>query len=262
MKLIFSKYQGTGNDFIMIDNRSTFFSASSNIVRLLCDRKYGIGADGLILMNRSESYDFKMLYYNANGDESTMCGNGGRCIAVFARRTGLSGMEFNFEAIDGMHQAMIVKESYHTAMVRLRMKDVVFSQNPDVNTVIDTGSPHVIRKVRNLKELDVNKLGKEIRYSDPFHEQGVNVNFIETIGKKNYIRTYERGVENETLSCGTGTVASALFLASQASGQLHLIRFQTLGGELAVYFNRSGDRYSDVWLEGPVSFVFQGEINI
>ncbi len=262
MKLHFSKYQGTGNDFIIIDNRSGLFPLSGNIVRSLCNRKFGIGADGLILVNRSEGYDFKMVYHNSNGDESTMCGNGGRCIAAFARQAGFEGMTFTFEAMDGLHQAMILEESNASSVVRLRMKDVTIPDEMNGNTVIDTGSPHVIVQVADLQHLDIRKLGKEIRYSDPFKEQGVNVNFVESVGNRNYIRTYERGVEDETLSCGTGTVASALLLASQASGSLDRIRFTTLGGDLAVHFRRSKNLFSEIWLEGPVSFVFEGDITI
>ncbi|HNS16734.1 MAG TPA: diaminopimelate epimerase [Bacteroidales bacterium] len=262
MKITFFKYQGTGNDFIMIDNRSGFFPLSGHIVRSLCDRKFGIGADGLILMNRSGRYDFKMIYHNSNGDESTMCGNGGRCLAAFARRTGSPGLSFTFEAIDGLHHALIVDENSHSSVVRLKMKDVVFPEIMNVNSIIDSGSPHVIKQVKNLKDLDIRKLGREIRFSDPFREQGVNVNFIETTHNRNYIRTYERGVEDETLSCGTGTVASALLLASQAPESVDPIQFQTLGGELTVHFKRSKNLFHDVWLEGPASFVFQGEIII
>lgn len=260
MKLSFHKYQGTGNDFIIIDNRSGFFPLDSHIVRSLCDRKFGIGADGLILLNRSESYDFNMVYHNSNGDESTMCGNGGRCITAFARKIGYKNMSFTFGAIDGVHQASVLSEGEKISLVRLKIRDVMISEPWHDEMVIDTGSPHVVIPVKNIHELDIRKMGYDIRYSDPFKENGVNVNFIETCGKKNYIRTYERGVENETLSCGTGTVASALMMALQMPESINQVHFQTPGGELTVHFRRSAGNFYDIWLEGPATFVFQGEI--
>ena len=262
MKIPFHKYQGAGNDFIMIDNRSDLFPSSGHLVRTLCDRKFGIGADGLILMNRSESLDFRMAYYNSDGEESTMCGNGGRCIAAFARESGFTDLSFTFDAIDGIHEAVVLKEEGKTSIIRLKIKDVTIPDPLTAETVIDTGSPHVVIPVKDLHKLDIKKLGRDVRFSDPFREQGVNVNFVETCGDLNYVRTYERGVENETLSCGTGTVASALVLALTDMRVRDRLALQTSGGELTVHFKRSGCNFFNIWLEGPATFVFQGEVII
>lgn len=262
MGIPFLKYQGTGNDFIFIDNRRSIFPLTGHLVRSLCDRKYGIGADGLILMNHAENYDFSMIYYNSDGKESTMCGNGGRCIAAFARKTGFTARSFHFLAMDGEHQAIVLKEEENTCIVRLKMKDVTIPEPWAEETVIDTGSPHVVIPAENIHSLDIKKMGKEVRYSVPFKEPGVNVNFVETCGSKNFIRTYERGVEDETLSCGTGTVASALFMALAHPEIRDHIAFQTCGGELAVHFKRSGNSFNDIWLEGPATFVFKGDFEI
>ncbi len=262
MKITFHKYQGAGNDFIMIDNRSDLFPSSGHLVRSLCDRKFGIGADGLILMNKSDRFDFRMVYFNSDGEESTMCGNGGRCIAAFARKAGFTGSSFTFDAIDGIHEAVVLKEEEKTSNIRLKIKDVTVPDPLTAETVIDTGSPHVVIHVKNIHELDIKKMGRDIRFSGPFREQGVNVNFVETCDAVNYVRTYERGVENETLSCGTGTVASALVMALTDKGVHDRLVFQTYGGELTVHFKRSGFFFSDIWLEGPATFVFKGEVII
>jgi diaminopimelate epimerase len=262
MKIQFLKYQGTGNDFIMIDNRPDVFPPDGHLVRSLCDRKFGIGADGLILMSRSDRSDFRMQYFNSDGEESTMCGNGGRCIAAFARKTGWPALSCTFDAIDGVHQALVIKEEEKTCIVRLKIKDVNIPYSWTLESVIDTGSPHVVVPVKNIHELDILKMGREVRYSDLFREHGVNVNFVENCGNMNYIRTYERGVENETLSCGTGTVASALVMALTHPDIRGQVAFQTSGGELVVHFKMKGSQFSDIWLEGPATFVFQGEVVI
>ncbi|SFQ44388.1 diaminopimelate epimerase [Parafilimonas terrae] len=261
MKLTFYKYQGTGNDFIIIDNRNDKnISLANHQVKQLCDRRFGIGADGLMLMNDKEGFDFDMQYYNADGNTSTMCGNGGRCMVKFAYNMGLSKTEYLFNAIDGPHKAAIENNGW----VDLKMKDVnaveisMFS-----DYILDTGSPHYVKPVNNVMDIDVVKLGREIRYNKRFADEGINVNFVEQEDEgKVYVRTYERGVEDETLSCGTGVTASALSFAHNDNGFNH-VNVKTPGGNLAVDFDKTGETsFENIWLCGPATFVFKGEIEI
>lgn len=261
MKIKFSKYQGTGNDFVILDNRNGSYNTLSNKqVRLLCDRKFGIGADGLMLLNKHDDYDFEMVYYNADGNEGTMCGNGGRCLVKFAYHNGIVEQSYKFIATDGPHEAEINLDG----QVKLKMKDVSSVRTNEDHAILNTGSPHYVAFVPDVKKINVFEEGRKIRYSKPFAAEGVNVNFVETIDSDTiYVRTYERGVENETLSCGTGVTAAALVSAHNSNG-FNGVNVETEGGSLGVEFNVSedGDDFTNIWLIGPAELVFKGEIEI
>lgn len=260
MNLRFYKYQGTGNDFIIIDNRNETIELNKEQVNELCSHSFGIGADGLMLMNNCAGYDFEMIYYNADGNPGSMCGNGGRCMIKFAYDNGLHKSEYLFKAIDGEHKATIENNGW----IDLKMKDVdkveifLFS-----DFILDTGSPHYVKPVSDVKDIDVVKEGGEIRYSRRFAAEGINVNFVEfEEGENIFVRTYERGVENETLSCGTGVTASALVFAHNDSG-FNRVNVKTPGGRLAVEFDKTSESsFQNIWLCGPAAFVFKGEIEI
>ena len=260
----FFKYQGAGNDFVLIDNRQKVFKEHSNqaLIHLLCDRRFGIGADGLILLEAHPEYDFEMIYFNADGTEGSMCGNGGRCVVAFARFLGIVSEKCHFLAVDGPHEAIINKAGN---WVELKMINVdTVNIQPD-HYVLDTGSPHFIRFVADLEKLDVYREGKKIRYSAPYHEQGINVNFIEKQENNLLIGTYERGVEDETLACGTGVTAAAISFAiaepEKAKKQLAKggITVQAKGGHLQVRFDQTGTRFENIWLCGPAEKVYEGK---
>jgi diaminopimelate epimerase len=259
MELIFYKYQGTGNDFIIFDNRQSQISLSEKQVKNLCDRKFGIGADGLILLCTKEGYDFEMIYYNADGSISTMCGNGGRCMVRFAHDMGIHKNVFNFLAVDGAHEAEITTEN----IVRLKMQDVNKVEQHFSHAILNTGSPHYIKFCTNVRKMNVEEEGRAIRYNDEFTGEGINVNFVENTGSYSiYVRTYERGVEAETLSCGTGVTAAALVSAHNEHG-FNEVEVQTNGGKLSVEFNKIDDNnFTAIYLCGPATFVFKGIINI
>jgi diaminopimelate epimerase len=258
MTLAFNKYQGAGNDFIIIDNRNDVFNPQNyNLIKNLCDRKFGIGADGLILINEIPEYDFKMIYFNSDGYEGTMCGNGGRCAADFAIKSGIAGKKLKFIAIDGIHDA--VSED---GLIRLRMNDVNEVRSVGGNYSINTGSPHYVLFNSALDNLDVYNEGKKFRWSKDFHPGGTNVDFVECEDDGIYVRTFERGVEDETLSCGTGVTASAI--ASVLSGHFVSgpINVRTKGGNLRVEFDIKAGQIKNIWLCGPATFVFEGKISI
>lgn len=259
MEIPFVKYQGTGNDFIMIDNRSGKWDhLSVNIIRAMCDRKYGIGADGLIKINAHDELDFEVDYYNSDGSRS-FCGNGARCAVAFARSKGINTSHSHFLAIDGKHEASQVG-----GIISLRMNDVYNVSGHNADYVLNTGSPHYVRFIDEVKDFPVYKEGVAIRYSKEYAEQGINVNFTQMIGPKSlYVLTYERGVEDETLSCGTGVTAAAIALAlkSELFGE-QIINIQTKGGQLQVTYNRTGETtFSDIFLIGPAVRVFEGVYN-
>ncbi|MDB5248050.1 MAG: diaminopimelate epimerase [Segetibacter sp.] len=258
MNIPFYKYQGTGNDFVIIDNRKGEYShLSKSQVKFICERRFGIGADGLMLLNLKEDYDFEMKYYNADGAESSMCGNGGRCLVKFAYDLGIRRTTYNFLAVDGPHEATFGNQGW----VRLKMKDVSEMDEDNGNCIVDTGSPHYVKIVNDIKHYDVFEEGKRIRYSKKFKQEGINVNFVEVEHKQIYVRTYERGVENETYSCGTGVTASALACAHNRG--FNRVEVETLGGNLAVEFTKLEDtHFNDIWLCGPATFVFKGEIEL
>jgi len=262
MTLAFYKYEGAGNDFIIIDGRDESLTLSNSIIKKLCDRKFGIGADGLMILRKHDDVDFRMIYYNSDGLEGSMCGNGGRCILAFAKKIGFSKSYFHFMAIDGLHEGEILEQKAFESLIRLKMSDVNKFEKESGYYLIDTGSPHYIEFLNNLQSKDVYKDGKEIRNNDQFREKGINVNFIEESSGHLFVRTFERGVENETLSCGTGVTASALVFAFKQDIKKGSIQIQTLGGKLKVSFEREGNTFKNVWLEGPATFVFKGEISI
>ncbi|AHM60477.1 diaminopimelate epimerase [Flammeovirgaceae bacterium 311] len=256
-KLQFYKYHGTGNDFIMIDNRQEVFDKENlALVRQLCHRRYGIGADGLILIENSPETDFEMIYFNSDGSKS-FCGNGSRCAVYFARFLGIVNDNAEFKAIDGFHEAYMLNDQ-----VYLRMRNVDRVEQFEEDMFINTGSPHYIRFVKELADMNVVDEGKKIRYSELYKAEGTNVNFAEpTHEGKLYVRTYERGVEDETLSCGTGVTAVAL--ASTYLGYASPVKLVTPGGQLQVAFKTKGnDQFTDIYLSGPVTPVYVGEISI
>lgn len=260
MKITFHKYQGTGNDFIIIDNRNGSSSElTKENISLLCDRRFGIGADGLILFNQKEGYDFEMIYFNADGNPSSLCGNGSRCIVMFASDMGMHKYSYHFLAADGPHEAEIDNEG----LIRVRMKDVSTVEEHTGYSLLNTGSPHFVKFANDVKEIDVVETGRDIRNSKAFIKEGVNVNFVETLeNDKIFVRTYERGVEDETLSCGTGVTASALLAAHNEKG-FNRVEVMTPGGELSVEFNKIDDKcFNNIWLCGPAKRVFSGEIEI
>ncbi|AXT20575.1 diaminopimelate epimerase [Flavobacteriaceae bacterium AU392] len=253
----FYKYQGTGNDFVIIDNRQNNFNKKdTKLVHFLCDRRFGIGGDGLILLENHSELDFKMVYYNADGNQSSMCGNGGRCITSFANYLGVINDKASFEAIDGVHHAIVDGD-----IVKLQMQDVTNIENYNSHLFLDTGSPHHVQFENNLPDLDVKTKGSEIRYGSPYNNAGANVNFVEKLNDNTFsVRTYERGVEDETLSCGTGVTAVALAMHHNKETDNDLINLKTKGGTLQVSFNKENNIYHDIWLIGPATQVFKGEI--
>jgi len=260
MKIHFYKYQGTGNDFVMIDNRTNFFpKENTQLVARLCDRRFGIGADGLILLENDPETDFKMVYYNSDGNQSTMCGNGGRCLVAFAKQLNVIEDTTTFNAVDGLHHASVGTDG----IVSLQMIDVEnIQKNPDY-TFLNTGSPHHIQLVEDLENYDVNQNGAAIRYGDLYGKAGSNINFVKKIDDSTFrLRTYERGVEGETLACGTGATAAAIAMNATGETASTSINMNVEGGKLSVSFDKDGDKYTNVFLNGPAEFVFEGTIEI
>lgn len=252
----FYKYQGTGNDFIMIDNRDLSFPKDQKYIEKLCHRRFGIGADGLILLENDATTDFRMVYYNSDGNESTMCGNGGRCLVAFAHFLKIFDEKCTFNAIDGLHEAEI-----NNGIVKLKMTDVHEIKTDAENFVLNTGSPHFVQYVEQVQDYDVYKNGYEIRNSETYKKEGINVNFVQEIAPQHlFVRTYERGVEDETFSCGTGVTAAALTYLKDKNQNKVSIR--VLGGELNVYAEQNGNSFQNIWLEGSAVQVFEGEITI
>ncbi len=288
MKLLFHKYHGTGNDFILIDNRETKIHLSSRDVAWLCDRNFGIGADGLMFLTTEPGYDFGMKYFNSDGNESTMCGNGGRCITAFAQSLGIIDHSALFFAIDGEHRSEILNDEGDIKQIRLKMMDITKSKienrseaelggaNRKSKIMIDTGSPHLLLIVDDVSSIDVVSEGRRMRNDPQFAPDGINVDFVEITETGLFVRTYERGVENETLSCGTGVTASALAFTlveenltgtkrskkQEARSEKREAKIETPGGKLTVSFRPVGDSFTDIWLEGPAEFVFHGELEV
>ncbi len=257
MQLPFYKYQGTGNDFIMIDNRAESFpSDDTPYIAFLCNRRLGIGADGLILLQNDAATDFKMVYFNADGNQSTMCGNGGRCLVAFAQYLGIIQNNTTFTAIDGLHTASI-NGNHH---VRLQMQDVTNIKEKPNYIFLDTGSPHHVQLVDKLEQFDVNNVGAKLRYGI-YGEKGSNINFVEQEADNSFkVRTYERGVEGETLSCGTGVTAVALAMHHTKKTKSNTVVLHAEGGALEVEFETDVNGYKNVFLIGPTELVFKGEI--
>lgn len=257
MKINFFKYQGTGNDFVMIDNRESIFDKNNlELVSRLCDRKFGIGADGLILIENHESLDFDLIYFNADGTKS-FCGNGSRCAVAFAKYLNIIKSNTTFNAIDGIHEAII-----HGDIVELKMGNVEMIEKGGDYFFINTGSPHYIEYKDDIQKLDIIQEAHKIRYNSRFREQGTNVNYVQKNNNTLEIRTYERGVEDETLSCGTGATAVALSGALKHSMESP-IAIKVQGGDLKIKFNKLSDqKFNDIWLIGKAESVYSGEIEV
>lgn len=252
----FYKYQGTGNDFVMIDNREqTFPKSDVQFIKKLCARRFGIGGDGLILLENDSTTDFKMVYYNSDGNQSSMCGNGGRCIVAFAKRLNLISNKASFIAVDGLHRA----EIFDNGLVSLHMKDVTEVKIESDYVFLNTGSPHHVQLVDDLQNSDIKSLGRSIRYSNLYKEEGSNVNFIKQLNTTHFaLRTYERGVEDETLSCGTGATAAAIAMFVQNKTKSKEIHIDVQGGKLKVTFDETDGIFTNIFLEGPAVYVFEG----
>lgn len=251
----FHKYHGAGNDFILIDDREKTFDETDHVlIKSMCDRHFGIGADGLMLLRNHQELDFEMIYYNSDGHQSSMCGNGGRCIVSFAFSLGVIKNACSFMAIDGIHKA----EVHDAELVSLEMIDVkAIEEYSDAACILDTGSPHFIQLCDSVDQLDLIAAAKKIRYNERFSAQGINVNFVETRGNKLHIRTYERGVENETLACGTGVTAAAIAMHYWNQSET-AFQIEAKGGSLEVSFDVIDGNYLNVWKKGPVRKVFEG----
>lgn len=253
----FVKYQATGNDFVVLDNRNGDIQLSLDQIKKLCDRKFGVGADGLMLIEKDPDLDFHLQYYNSDGSQS-LCGNGSRAAVHFASQLGVINGKATFNAFDGAHDAQIVDGG----IIRLKMNDVAgLKEQPD-GIFVDTGSPHLIQFVSDVQAFDVLEKGRAIRFSDAYKPAGTNVNFVEQLDDHTlFVRTYERGVENETLSCGTGVTAAAL---ASTSRSLHSpVNIKTKGGNLTVEFKISqSGTFTDIFLSGPAKMVFRGELEL
>ncbi|MDG1973945.1 MAG: diaminopimelate epimerase [Flavobacteriaceae bacterium] len=259
MKIKFQKYQGTGNDFIIINNNDLLFPTNNrSFIKRLCNRKFGIGSDGLILINPSKNTDFEMLYFNSDGNLGSMCGNGARCSVKFAQNNKIVTDKTLFNAFDGNHRANI-----HNNTVSLSMNDVSDIKTYGEDLFLDTGSPHYVKIVKNLENFDVYNQGKLIRNSNEFFRHGVNINFVKIISEKEFeVRTFERGVEDETLSCGTGVTAVALSMHYLNKTLLNNLKIKTKGGVLDVKFIKNNNRYEKIILSGNVELIFEGEIDM
>ncbi len=260
MKISFSKYQGTGNDFVMLDNlNGQYDSLTIPQIQLICDRRFGVGSDGLIKINSHNSSDFEVEYFNSDGSKS-FCGNGARCSVAFAETLGVNVSDTSFLGIDGLHKA-----SKNQDVISLEMGDVSEIRKIENDFVIYTGSPHYIRFIDAINDLDIVQFGKRVRYSEEFKNEGINVNLVEIVDANNLIvNTYERGVEDETLSCGTGVTACVLAFAYQTQllGE-HKVSVKVKGGNLSVFFNQETlGKFTTIHLIGPGQFVFSGEINV
>ena len=259
MDITFYKYQGTANDFVMIDNRDLHFeTGNQQLVAFLCERRLGIGADGLILLQNHEGYDFEMVYFNADGRLGSMCGNGGRCTVAFAQQLGVIADKAFFLAADGDHEASITPDG----LVSLKMNEVTAIECAPDFYYLNTGSPHYVQFVAELADYDVYQQGRDIRYNDRFKAEGTNVNFAQLPAQQEalFVRTYERGVEDETYSCGTGVTATAI--AASFRGLESPVKIKTLGGNLEVSFQRQGERVFEIYLTGPAQMVFTGNISV
>ncbi|HEA22434.1 hypothetical protein LCGC14_1120270 [marine sediment metagenome] len=256
MTIPFFKYQGTGNDFIMVDNRQSIFSNNNaKLIASLCDRRFGIGGDGLILLENDELSDFRMVYFNADGNEGSLCGNGARCTIAFAKYLNIITENTVFKAVDGLHNASIDGDTVSLHMQNL--SEIILKREA---VFLDTGSPHHVQMVNDIDGFDVFKEGKKIRYGI-YGKSGSNINFVTQTDVSSFsVRTYERGVENETLSCGTGVTAVALAMNHIGKTNANQLEIKTLGGELKVSFEKDGGIYQNIQLIGPAKQVFKGEI--
>ncbi|MGA9638029.1 diaminopimelate epimerase [Flavobacterium sp.] len=260
MQIPFYKYQGTGNDFVMIDNRlGVFPKENTKLIAHLCNRRFGIGGDGLILLENDSETDFKMVYYNSDGNQSTMCGNGGRCLVAFAKKINVIENQTTFNAVDGLHHASVG----HDEIVSLQMIDVNNINIDSEYSFLNTGSPHHVQIVDDLENYNVKDNGAAIRYGTLYGKEGSNINFVKKINDTTFsLRTYERGVEDETLACGTGATAAAIVMNAIGETTATSINMNVEGGKLIVSFDKKDNQYTNVFLKGPAEFVFEGTIEI
>jgi diaminopimelate epimerase len=257
MEIQFYKYQGTGNDFIMIDGESQSVNFTDQQIQSLCDRRFGIGADGVIILRKQQDLDFDMDYFNADGSKS-FCGNGSRCAQAFALFLGWISNESTFNAIDGIHQGKRIGDNFATLM-----GDVKEVEKIEMDYFIHTGSPHYIRYVKDVDSLNVVEEGRLIRNSEKYREEGTNVNFVCEENGYLKVRTYERGVEGETYSCGTGVTAVAISFLNKSRRNLKEVSLLTRGGELKIVLNKiNGDTYNNIWLVGPAKQVYKGSFSL
>ena len=256
----FYKFQANGNDFILVDDRKGLFSAGREEIARFCNRHFGIGADGFMLLKSSDAFDFDMLYFNSDGKRAEMCGNGGRSIAALAYMKGVAGKKMRFSAADGVHEAKIENEIIGKRIfdVSLKMEDVREVKRFADGWFLNTGVPHFVKFISRVEEVDVAVLGREIRNDKRFAPDGTNVNFVGMEAERLFVRTYERGVEVETLSCGTGVTASALTVFLKTGKQVSSIH--THGGDFRVSYRKTADGFEDIWLRGPAERVFDGEL--
>lgn len=261
MQVAFAKYEGAGNDFILIDNREGRFQPNGRLIAALCDRHFGIGADGLMTLQGNAALDCSMRYYNADGSEGEMCGNGARCFMLFAEHLGVGGKTKHFDAMDGVHRAHIRHTQGFRGEIEVGMIDVRQIDRNGNGWSLNTGVPHYVEMVEALDRVDVVALGHAIRHDTARFPQGANVDFVEVIGDATLrIRTYERGVENETLACGTGATAAAIVANHLFRDATDRYRIETSGGLLEVRFKHEPERtvYTDIRLSGPARRVFDG----
>ena len=260
MQIPFYKYQGTGNDFVIVDQfKDQFLSVDDeDIIHRICSRRFGVGADGLILLEPSDRTSFRMIYFNADGKEGSLCGNGARCAIACSHDLGKFNRSGKFEAIDGTHSAKIKKDG----SIELKMQNLEDVEVGHGYYILNTGSPHYIAFVEDLTDLDIVDAGRAIRYADRFRDGGINVNFVEEHKDGIIVGTYERGVEDETLSCGTGVTASALAHALKNELDDKKINVKTKGGDLCIKYKRSSTGFQNIWLCGPAKKVFRGSIEI
>ncbi|OQX80868.1 MAG: diaminopimelate epimerase [Bacteroidetes bacterium 4484_249] len=262
MKIEFYKYHGTGNDFILIDNRKGDIELKKDQIAWLCNRRLGIGGDGLMFLLSSADFDFEMKYFNADGAEGTMCGNGGRCITAFANFLGIIKNKAHFMAIDGLHESEILSKNEQSVNVSLKMTDVDYIEKKNDYIFMNTGSPHYIKFVEDIEKVDVFNEGKRIRWDKRFQPGGTNVNFVEIKESKLIVRTFERGVEDVTLSCGTGVTASALAASMFQADDKNVFDIETYGGKLKVSFTKDKEKFTNIRLEGPAVKVFEGVVTV
>lgn len=261
MNIQFYKYQGAGNDFVMVDNREKLIDHNNPaLIAQLCDRRFGVGGDGIMFLQLKEGYDFEMIYYNSDGQPSSMCGNGGRCIVAFAKYLGVIETETEFLAVDGPHYAKIT-ESGDWVSLQMIFEGTI---NRDGEAyVLNTGSPHYVLPVDDLKAKNVFHDGSAIRNNATYREKGINVNFIEPLNDGYFVRTFERGVEDETYACGSGVTACAIAMAIHTGKTGHVdTPVKVLGGDLIIHFDRTGDTFSEIFLEGPAKLVFEGMVEV
>ncbi|MFI3267745.1 MAG: diaminopimelate epimerase [Rikenellaceae bacterium] len=258
----FYKYQGAGNDFVLIDNTKGDVTLTSEQIAQMCNRNIGIGSDGLMMLEKDENYDFYMRYFNADSSEVAMCGNGGRCIVLFAQHLGIIKDKTTFNSLDGIHTAEVIEDDGFNGTVRVKLIDVYGVAEYKESLFLNTGVPHYIEFVKNIEFIDIQKVGSEIRYNERFRPDGTNANFVEVTGEGTIkVRTYERGVEGETLACGTGATASAIATCIKYQPDTTSFLIKVMGGELKVDFEKvSKESYKNIYLEGPAKFVFQGKI--